>query len=100
MIQFGTTEDDLPGGGASCSSYAYERPPCRWHASKVYSPYPADRAKIVGECTGDYAHTETQQELRSDCWARALLIAEKHAGTSDYFQPYPAAMCFASPDST
>jgi hypothetical protein len=39
----------------------------------------------LGECLGDYALTETQQKLGSDCRARVLLIAGKHTETSDRF---------------
>ena len=41
----------------------------------------------LAECIGDYALTETQQKLRTDCWKRVLLIVAKHAGTSDRVLP-------------
>ena len=42
---------------------------------------------VLAECIGDYALTETQQKLRTDCWKRVLLIVAKHAGTSDRVLP-------------
>jgi hypothetical protein len=43
--------------------------------------------EFLDERLGDYALTETQQKLRSDCCTRVLLIAGKHHGTSDRFLP-------------
>ena len=64
---------------------------------KVARPLP-DIHWAPAECIGDYALTETQQRLRTDCWKRVLIVA-KHAGTSDRLLPYPVPMRVASPDS-
>jgi hypothetical protein len=38
--------------------------------------------------------------LRSDCWTHILFVAGNHAGISDAYCPYPAAMRVDSPDSS
>ena len=47
---------------------------------KVARPLP-DIHWAPAECIGDYALTETQQRLRTDCWKRVLIVA-KHARRS------------------
>ena len=42
----------------------------------------------LAECIGgDYALTETQQKLRTDCWKGVLPIVAKHAGMRDRVLP-------------
>jgi hypothetical protein len=45
------------------------------------------RPATLDECIGDYALTETQQKLRTDCWKGVLLIVAKHAGMRDRVLP-------------
>ena len=62
MIQIRKTKDDLSDEVASCSLCAYERPPYRWHASKIYlCHFRSASTTIIEEYIGDNAFIDLSE---------------------------------------